>query len=293
MRFIRHTLVFTFLAVFLLTPLYSDAAEKVKKTDDGYTARKAAAWSGHGRVRNPDAFGDVLMGKGIDESKGVKPVIFSHLAHRVKYTCSACHSDSGYSFKAGKAGVTHSAMEEGKFCATCHNDRVAFAADDEDSCTRCHSSGLDADDTGNSDMEELREPLPEDDFGNRVNWVKALRKRDIKLSSGGEKLKVLDTDIIIPAVKMTPHPPDVKFPHKAHTEQLTCANCHPSIFKEKAGGNKDMHMLKIIAGQYCGTCHGTVSFPLEDCFRCHSQPAPPVPVEKEDEDEDESKDKKK
>ncbi len=290
MRFFRYIFFLSF-AVLLALPLTSNAADELTNVDDGYTARKAAAWSGHGRVRDPNTFGDVLMGKELERSQEVKPVIFSHLVHRVKYTCSACHTPKGYSFKAGVAEITHAAMDGGKFCATCHNDRVAFASNDEDSCARCHSYGLDIDESGNSDMEELRDSLSEDDFGNQVNWVRAQRKRNIKPSTGDSKLKVLDSDIIIPAVKMTPHPPDVLFPHKAHTSQLTCANCHPAIFKDKKGGNKDMHMLKIIAGQYCGICHGMVSFPLEDCFRCHSQPAP-VPVEDEDE-EDKDKDKKK
>ena len=31
-------------------------------------------------------------------------------------------------------------------------------------------------------------------------------------------------------------------------------------------------MVEIGQGQWCGKCHGRVSFPLTDCVRCHSQP---------------------
>jgi len=232
-RFFSYTFIIASLAVLLAVPFSSNAADELKNTDDGYTARKAAAWSGHGTVRDPNTFGDVLMGKELEKTGEARPVIFSHLVHRTKYTCSACHSAKGYSFKAGESDITHKAMDDGKFCATCHNDRTAFASKDEDSCARCHSYKLDMDESGNSDLDELRDDFPEDDFGNQVDWVRAQRKRNIKPSSGDSTLKVLDSDIVIPAVKMTPHPPDVLFPHKAHTAQLTCANCHPAIFKDK------------------------------------------------------------
>jgi c(7)-type cytochrome triheme protein len=291
-RFFSYTFIIASLAVLFALPLPSSAADEAKNLDEGYTARKAAAWSGHGRKRDPNTFGDVLMGKELEKTDTVLPVVFSHLVHRLKYTCSACHSAKGSSFKAGEADITHKAMDDGKFCATCHNDRAAFASNDEDSCIRCHSYKLDTDESGNSDLEEIRDGLAENDFGNQVDWAREQRKRKDKLDSGDSTIKVLDSDIIIPAVKMKPHPPDVLFPHKAHTLQLTCANCHPAIFKDKQGANTEMHMLKIIAGQYCGTCHGTVSFPLEDCFRCHSQPAAIPEDDDDDEDDDDKKDKK-
>jgi c(7)-type cytochrome triheme protein len=87
-------------------------------------------------------------------------------------------------------------------------------------------------------------------------------------------MTVLDMDVVIPVTKFATHPPDVLYPHKAHTERLDCTSCHPDIFNMAKGGNPDMNMMKIISGQYCGVCHGRVAFPLLNCFRCHSQPLP-------------------
>ena len=32
----------------------------------------------------------------------------------------------------------------------------------------------------------------------------------------------------------------------------------------------DITMVKILDGEYCGLCHGAVSFPLSECNRCHA-----------------------
>jgi len=60
----------------------------------------------------------------------------------------------------------------------------------------------------------------------------------------------------------------VVFPHKTHTQWLGCANCHPEIFEMKKGAN-EITMAKIFAGEFCGRCHGKVSFALTNCVRCH------------------------
>ena len=102
----------------------------------------------------------------------------------------------------------------------------------------------------------------------------ALRDGKIKPKAsleGNEEMHVFDKDIDLPVTKFFPHPPDVVYPHKAHTEWLSCGSCHPNVFNMKVGSNPDMSMRKIIAGKYCGICHGKVAFPLEDCFRCHSK----------------------
>jgi c(7)-type cytochrome triheme protein len=80
------------------------------------------------------------------------------------------------------------------------------------------------------------------------------------------EVNVLDLDIIMDA---TGEMAMVRFPHKAHTEWLDCSNCHDHIFKKKAGGNP-VNMFAILAGEYCGRCHGAVAFPLTECRRCHS-----------------------
>lgn len=60
------------------------------------------------------------------------------------------------------------------------------------------------------------------------------------------------------------------FPHNAHTQWLSCGNCHPSIYPLRQRGETEvMTMAKINAGKSCGVCHGTVAFPTTACKRCH------------------------
>jgi c(7)-type cytochrome triheme protein len=42
------------------------------------------------------------------------------------------------------------------------------------------------------------------------------------------------------------------------------------VFKDELGGN-DVKMLEISRGNFCGHCHGKVSFTFADCLRCHNQ----------------------
>lgn len=60
------------------------------------------------------------------------------------------------------------------------------------------------------------------------------------------------------------------FPHDAHTQWLSCGNCHPSIYPLKPQAEPAvMTMARINAGESCGVCHGTVAFPATACVRCH------------------------
>lgn len=108
------------------------------------------------------------------------------------------------------------------------------------------------------------------DTRERVDWVRALRGGAItpraELERSGQP-QVLDLDVIMKNTREMPH---VRFPHKAHTEWLSCSNCHDSIFLPKAGANP-VTMDSIFRGQYCGVCHGRVAFVTRDtCERCHN-----------------------
>ena len=121
---------------------------------------------------------------------------------------------------------------------------------------------------------ELAE-LPKDQYG-LIDWAEALRSGKISpkdsLDPNAKNSPVMDLDVVIET--KSKYQPDVVFPHKIHTMWLKCENCHPAIFKPKAGGNPEMHMVKIAAGEYCGRCHNRVAFPLTDCLRCHVIPKP-------------------
>ncbi len=123
---------------------------------------------------------------------------------------------------------------------------------------------------------ESFEGLPKTEFGNYVDWVKALdqkllRPRWDRLNSEEEPF-VMDLDIVRPVKASVP---DVVFPHRQHTEWLFCSNCHPAIFIPQKGANQ-INMSAILLGRKCGVCHGKVSFPIttKSCRKCHSKPKP-------------------
>ena len=125
--------------------------------------------------------------------------------------------------------------------------------------------------------------LPKDRFG-LVDWVAAIKTGKVhplaSLEESGEEQKPMPTldpgsDEIEVATK-SEDMPNVIFSHSIHTMWLNCNNCHPSIFKMKAGGHPEMTMPKVTAGQYCGRCHNRVAFPLTDCLRCHVKEKQPA-----------------
>ncbi|MDX1812796.1 MAG: cytochrome c3 family protein [Gammaproteobacteria bacterium] len=120
------------------------------------------------------------------------------------------------------------------------------------------------------------EGLPTTEFGNHIDWVKALN--DGYLNPRYDRVDpevepfVMDLDIVRPVKASVP---DVVFPHKPHTQWLHCSNCHPKIFIPQRGANT-INMSAIILGKKCGVCHGKVSFPptTKSCKKCHSKPKP-------------------
>lgn len=116
---------------------------------------------------------------------------------------------------------------------------------------------------------EAMSVLPADGAGNLVNWVEALRQGIIQPRTNilpDTRINVLDLDLIY---GNTGDQAFVRFPHKAHTEWLDCANCHEEIFKTKFNAS-GIKMGQILEGKFCGQCHGAVAFPLTECKRCHS-----------------------
>lgn len=112
--------------------------------------------------------------------------------------------------------------------------------------------------------------FPRDDRG-VINWVETLDKGLIYPRMGlseDDRMHAVDFDVIF---KNTASMPYVRFPHRPHTVWLTCQNCHPAIFIPQRGSNP-VTMSAIIAGEYCGVCHGKVAFPPYECNRCHRVP---------------------
>ncbi len=115
--------------------------------------------------------------------------------------------------------------------------------------------------------------LPKDKYG-LIDWAAIVKEGKIKpwhsLDPNAPPDMTFPLEVVIKTKSASME--DVVFPHFIHTFWLNCTNCHPAIFNMKAGGNPDMTMAKIAAGQYCGRCHDKVAFPLTDCQRCHVRP---------------------
>jgi c(7)-type cytochrome triheme protein len=130
-------------------------------------------------------------------------------------------------------------------------------------------------DPSNPALKLLQEPaealsvLQPDSAGNGVNWVTALQKGEISPRGnleGDSEQETLDLDVVMTETYPLP---GVIFPHLPHTQWMSCATCHESVFISKIGANP-INMGRVLEGEYCGLCHGAVSFPLTECNRCHS-----------------------
>jgi len=114
--------------------------------------------------------------------------------------------------------------------------------------------------------------LPKSTSGDYVNWSRAMEEQLLNprydINNPDAPAVVLDLNIVR---EVKGSMPDVVYPHKAHTEWLDCANCHPAIFIPLKGANQ-ISMASIILGEKCGVCHGKVAFPISECRRCHSRP---------------------
>lgn len=120
------------------------------------------------------------------------------------------------------------------------------------------------------DWREFERQMPKDASGN-VDWVRALEDKAIEPKAGLDPASALQPVFPLDVERVPAGQPlfKVTFPHKAHTEWLACVNCHPVIFEMRRGANP-INMAKIYAGEYCGQCHGKVSFAVPTgCPRCH------------------------
>jgi c(7)-type cytochrome triheme protein len=80
-------------------------------------------------------YGDVVLNRH-SEKGGVRPVVFSHWFHRIRFRCKVCHDELGFEMRAGANDVRMSDIIDGKFCGMCHNNDIAWGAD---RCDLCHS----------------------------------------------------------------------------------------------------------------------------------------------------------
>lgn len=83
-------------------------------------------------------YGDIVLNNFSDDA-GIRPVIFPHWFHRIRYSCKTCHSDIGFQMKAGASQVNMLKIINGEYCGTCHNGQIAWSVEN---CELCHSAKI-------------------------------------------------------------------------------------------------------------------------------------------------------
>jgi len=214
---------------------------------------------------SPEEYGNII----IDRTSGknnVKPVTFSHWSHRSKYTCRVCHFELGFEFNAGSTEITEEDNKNGLFCGACHNGKTAFGHTSEN-CVECHNGDISY---GSGKFPELRSKLPKAEYGNEVDWSKALKEGAIKPKySIYRDEKPLNFDKMLELRAEWSGISPAVFPHAAHVQWLDCANCHPDIFNIKKKTTKHFEMKYILEKKFCGVCHLSVALPVDNCKGCH------------------------
>lgn len=80
-------------------------------------------------------YGDVVINN-YSDAAGVRPVVFPHWFHRIRFRCKVCHADLDFKFKAGGNDINMLKIIDGQYCGACHNGTVAWSVEN---CNLCHS----------------------------------------------------------------------------------------------------------------------------------------------------------
>jgi c(7)-type cytochrome triheme protein len=80
-------------------------------------------------------YGDVILNQH-SEKAGMRPVIFPHWLHRIRFKCNVCHTEIGFKMRTGADDISMKDIKNGKFCGACHDSKIAWGPE---SCNMCHS----------------------------------------------------------------------------------------------------------------------------------------------------------
>ena len=80
-------------------------------------------------------YGDIVINN-YSDGAGMRPAIFPHWFHRIRFRCKVCHADLGFKFKAGGNQIDMVKIIDGQFCGACHNGDIAWSVEN---CNLCHS----------------------------------------------------------------------------------------------------------------------------------------------------------
>ncbi len=214
------------------------------------------------RALPPEEYGNLIISRTGEEA------VFSHWLHRQKFTCRVCHFELEFNMQVNTTEITEEASKSGRYCgaAGCHDGKAAFGHE-KPYCEKCHDSPQ----PGKKKFSKLSK-LPKSKYGNGIDWVQAIDKGLIKPVNYLAVKPPSDIAVIKPLLleaEWSGIPPAV-FSHKMHVAWLDYNNCHPDIFNIKLKTTKHFSMKRILDREFCGVCHMTVAFPMDDCKRCHT-----------------------
>ena len=215
----------------------------------------------------PEKYGNILLSRKC-VSAGKMAVLFTHWTHRMKYSCRVCHLELGFPMEVNAVDITMELNRSGEFCGYCHDGKEAFGTTEED-CEKCHRGDEDFD---YGEKVDGLSWMPETAYGNRVDWSAGLEDGDIKPVYCLKVKTCASFDIAGPEEIEMPivneSVPPVLFPHKKHTFWLDCLNCHPGNLVS-GGGSMMFPEQGRYRRQFCKGCHSKISFPMDNCTRCH------------------------
>ena len=76
-------------------------------------------------------YADVVINNYSDEA-GMRPVVFPHWFHRIRFRCKVCHADLGFKFQAGGNEINMLKIIDGEYCGACHNGDIAWSIENCD-----------------------------------------------------------------------------------------------------------------------------------------------------------------
>ncbi len=80
-------------------------------------------------------YADVVLNRHA-EKEGMRPVIYPHWFHRIRFRCKVCHQELGFKMRVGADDNTMTDIINQRFCGICHNNKIAWGPEN---CDMCHS----------------------------------------------------------------------------------------------------------------------------------------------------------
>jgi c(7)-type cytochrome triheme protein len=80
-------------------------------------------------------YGDIVINN-YSDAAGMRPAVFPHWFHRIRFRCKVCHADLGFKFQAGGNEINMVKIIDGEYCGACHNGEIAWSVEN---CNLCHS----------------------------------------------------------------------------------------------------------------------------------------------------------